>query len=154
MVWGPLSWTLHKHGYRFGCLRLLWDTTSNSSHYIWGESGSEGCNADRSTTCFQNFAIPPYALAEPELPKTTLRASWKFYRDHHARLVSSNREDFVWIKRKKRYSRLPITRAFKGNRKKVRVIESRLYFSTRGNLRCLLVWAGTLWEQKQYFTGL
>ena len=53
-------------------------------------------NADRSTTCFQNFPIPPCALAEPELPITALRACRKIDRDHLAHLVSSNREDFAY----------------------------------------------------------
>ena len=53
-------------------------------------------NADRSTTCFQNFPIPPCALAKPELPITALRACRKIDRDHLAHLVSSNREDFAY----------------------------------------------------------
>ena len=53
-------------------------------------------NADQSTTCFQNFPIPPCALAEPELPITALRACRKIDRDHLAHLVSSNREDFAY----------------------------------------------------------
>ena len=52
-------------------------------------------NADRSTTCFQNFPISPCALAAPELPKTILRACWKIKRDNLARLVSSDPEDFA-----------------------------------------------------------
>ena len=76
-------------------------------------------NADQSTTCFQNFPIPPCALAKPDLPKTALCACWKINGDHLARLVSSNWEDFAHyqyneFKKKKRYS------------------------STRGNLWCLL----------------
>ena len=53
-------------------------------------------NADGSTTCFQNFAILPCALAEPELPITALRACRKIDRFHLAHLVSSNREDFAY----------------------------------------------------------
>ena len=53
-------------------------------------------NADRSTTCFQNFPIPPCALAKPDLPKTALRACWKIDGDHLARLVSSYWEDFAY----------------------------------------------------------
>ena len=53
-------------------------------------------NADRSTTCFQNFPIPPCALAEPELPITALHACRKIDRDHLAYLVSSNREDVAY----------------------------------------------------------
>ena len=53
-------------------------------------------NADRSTTCFPNFPILPCALAETELPKTTLHACRKINRDHLARLTSLNREDFAY----------------------------------------------------------
>lgn len=46
-----------------------------------------------STTCSPDFPIPPWPLAETELPKTTVHACRKINRDHFARLASLNRED-------------------------------------------------------------
>ena len=49
-----------------------------------------------STKCFPDLPIPPWALAETELPKTTVHACRKINRDHFAGLASLNREDFAY----------------------------------------------------------
>ena len=49
-----------------------------------------------STKCFPDLPIPPWAVAETELPKTTVHACRKINRDHFARLASLNREDFAY----------------------------------------------------------
>ena len=45
---------------------------------------------------FPRFPNTPWALAETELPKTTVHACRKVNRDHFARLASLNREDFAY----------------------------------------------------------
>ena len=92
---------------------------------VWlrGEGGCEG-------SCVQNFPITPCALAEPELFKTALRASWKNNWDHLARLVSSNREDFAYYPNTKKKT-IPL---YAGA---LRVLPRLPASNPRGQLQCL-----------------